>query len=562
MSLTDTIRKHTLKNAFDYGKANPGNIAGKVIADVADAKKDMKTTMQEIAKEVARVNALSKEQIENELKNYSFEEKKVEAKKVFDLPGAVYGKVITRFPPEPSGYPHIGHAKAAWLDYEAARENGGQLILRFDDTNPEKESQEYVQAIKEGLKWLGIPWAKETYSSDNFPKIYEAAEILIKKGKAYVSEAPQEVISEMRTGNGLVKEREESAEKNLARFEEMKKGKKYVLLYKGNLAAENTVMRDPSLGRVITASHYRQKEKYVLWPGYDLAVVVMDHLEGITHSMRSKEYELRDELYRSLCKDLGYACPELIGFSRLAIKNAPISKRLLTPLVKEGKVTGWDDPRLPTLSGLKRRGITPEAIKQFVLSFGLSKVESEPGWDALLTETRKQLDPVSPHFFFVANPVHVVVEGLENQTIHLKKHPKAALGDRTVMVTKELHISKSDANDLKVGETIRLKDLCNIQIISIGDSIHAKKVEDGMVPKKIQWVSHSAIKTEVWIPHDLFEGDQFKEDSLEIVHGLAESAVLDPALVRNGAVQFERFGFCRFDFLDPLKGTARFIFIC
>lgn len=558
------IRKHVLKNAFDFGKASAGSVVGKVIGEHPDSKKDMKSTMILINSEISRISKLTKEQIEEEMKTFTYVEKKEEVKKSITLSDAVEGKVVTRFPPEPSGYPHIGHAKAAWIDYEGAKNHGGKMILRFDDTNPEKESYQYVEAIKEGLIWLGIEWdGKETYTSDNMPKIYEASEKLIKKNKAYVCFCKQEEISKGRTEGIPCACRAKTIKENEINWKKMLEGEiqegEAILRYSGDMESLNTVMRDPTIARILETKHYRQLTKYRVWPGYDLAVVVMDHLEGITHSMRSKEYELRDELYKTLVEDLEFRKPVQIGFSRLNIKNAPISKRLLLPLVKEGKVLGWDDPRLPTLKGLERRGILPQAIKEFVLSFGLSKVESEPSWEALLVINKKMLDPISDHYFFVEKPVEVFVEDLKEGEIEIKKNPKKQeRGNRKIKVGKKIFLANSDAINLKEGETIRLKDLCNIQIVKIEKTrIVAKTKEDEQVEKKVQWVSENSEKCRILVPKDLLnENGEFDPKSLEIIEGRCEESVLE--VEKSQVIQFERFGFCKMDNKEKLE----FIFCC
>ena len=233
-----------------------------------------------------------------------------------------------------------------------------------------------------------------------------------------------------------------------------------------------------------SSSHYRQKKKYSVWPSYDLAVVVMDAIEGITHPLRTKEYELRDELYFTLFDALGYKKPHLVEISRLQIKNAPISKRLLTPLVKENKVMGWDDPRLPTLKGLARRGILPEAVKKFVLSFGISKVESEPTWEALLVENRKLLDPTARHYFFVPNPVKIKVKGAEKKKLTLNLHPKnPLLGTRELDVNNEFFIPQRDYDSISEGEIFRLKDLYNVRLGKKGKTPVCEFTGDGIVEK-------------------------------------------------------------------------------
>ncbi len=559
--LDSIIRKYTLKNAFDYGKANAGSIVGKVIAEFPDCKKNMKETMSKISVQIFRISKLQKDQIENEMKDFEYAEKK-EEKKALELPNAVLGAVTTRFPPEPSGYPHIGHAKAAWLDYEAANAYGGKMILRFDDTNPEKESYQYVEALKAGLEWLGIKWEGETYTSDNMAAIYDAAKVLINKNSAYVCSCPQEEMSKGRTDGTQCACRSQPNEVNNEKWQRMTDGDfnagQVVLRFKGDLKADNTVMRDPTLARIIESKHFRQLEKYRVWPSYDLAVVVMDHLEGITHSMRSKEYELRDELSLSIYQALGWTPPELISFSRLAIKGAPVSKRLLLPFVNDKKVLGWDDPRLPTIAGLKRRGILPEAIKSFVLSFGLSKVESEPNWEALLAENRKLLDPSAPHYFFVPDPVKLEVSGLEKQTVTLKKHPKNnEAGTRTLEVSKTIYISKDDADNTKENEIFRLKDLCNVKLLIASNILSGQLVEDSIAERKIQWVSDSRVECTVLVPKDLLdEKGEYNSDSLIEIKGYCEKSVTELPL--GTIIQFERFGFCRLDRKNPLV----FIFSC
>lgn len=557
--LLEIIRKHALKNALDYGKANPGAVVGKVIAEFPDAKKDMKATMQQIAAVIAEINKKSKPEIEKEIAGYSFTEKKEEEKKP-TVPNAEVGKVVTRFPPEPSGYPHIGHAKAAWLDYEVARTCNGKFILRFDDTNPEKESPEYVDAIKAGLQWLGIPWDKESYTSDSMETIYTHCSRLLAQGHAYVCTCSQEKISELRTAKKPCSCRLLATSEHTHRWQDMlsdqyKEGEA-ILRFKGDLSSLNTVMRDPTLARVLHTKHYRQGRKYNVWPGYDLAVVAMDALEGITHPMRTKEYELRDELYYALCDALGFVRPTLVEFSRLEIKNAPISKRLLTPLVEGGgvegrKLDGWSDPRLPTLAGLKRRGILPEAIKRFVLRFGISKTESEPTWELLLVENRKLLDPVAPHYFFVPDPKKLKVDLNGAIEFKLKGVP------RTVQLNGDVYISKTDLESLKKGEVFALKDLVFVKF----DGKQAKKIEQKEIPeKKFQWVSVAeAVPCEVLKPGDLLDAEgKFNPKSMEAISGYCERGCLE--LKDGDVVQFERFGFCRLDKKEKEKLT--FIYTC
>ncbi len=540
--LEKVIRKHVLKNAFDYGKAQAGGVVGKVIAEIPDAKNDMKATMQLIGKIVADVNKLSKSEIEKQMNSFTYVEKKEEEKRIV-FPNAEVGKVVVRLPPEPNGYSHIGHAKAFFLSWTGAREYGGKVILRWDDTNPEAEKQEFVDAIKEGITWLGIDWDEEVYCSDWMPRLYELNEMLIAQGDAYVCECSQDAIGQGREKKIRCKCVDFSQKEQLSKWKGMlekkiKKGEAVVRL-KGDMSSLNTVMRDPTLWRIIDSPHYRQGKKYCVWPTYDFQGSVMDSLLGITHALRSKEYELRDELYFYLLDKLNLRKPTLITISRLSLANTPISKRLLRPLVESGKLWGWDDPRLPTLAGLRRRGVTPKAIKDFVLSFGISKVESNPSWDKLLSLNKKELLD-SPHYFFVPEPVQLKI------------------GKETV------YIPAFDANEIKNEEVFRLKNSFNVKVKN--KNVKTKAIEGENVgnalledTKKVQWVSADAVKCTLYVPGLLFDDkESFNENSLQEIKGLCQKECA--SLKEGEVVQFERVGFARLD--KKTKTKLEFIQSC
>jgi len=557
LSVEEVAYKHALKNASDYGKAQVGAVVGKVIAEVPEAKADMKATMKVISEVITKVNKMKKEQIEKEMEKFTFEEKKEEERRI-TLEDGERGRVVTRFLPEPNGFAHLGHAKAALLSYEAAREYEGKCLLRFDDTNPEKERGEFVAAIKEDLEWLGMKFGKELYSSDKMPEFYKLARQLIMQGDAYVCSCEKERINELRKLGKSCACRSNSIESNLDAWDRMLAGK----YGKGDavlrLAAEpdsaNTVMRDPTLFRICSAEHYRQGRKYSVWPTYDFEVSIADSLDGVTHALRSKEYELRDELYYRIIEKLGMRKPIVYDFSRLTIKGIPLSKRLLKPLIDEKRVSGWDDPRMPTLRGLKRRGILPEAIRNFVLSFGLSKVESEPSIDALLTENRRLLDPKAPRYFFVKDPVELVVDGVKKGEMKLKKHPTENLGERTLEITGKFFISKSDAEKLKKGDRFRLLDLCNVKLVEKGKTLRGEFLgNEGMEERKLHWVTDKHMKAEVLVPSELFIEEKFNKESLRMDEGYCEQECRN--LRKGSAIQFVRYGFC---ILDDEK-TMQFI---
>jgi len=569
--LSQSIQKWSLANAQEFGSASAGKVLGKILAEHAECKKDVKGTLVLIEEECRRVNALSKEALAAELSTFHFDVKKeedTEGGRKITLPGAVQGRVVTRFPPEPSGYLHIGHAKAAFLNYESAKQAGGYMRLRMDDTNPEKEKQEFVDAIQAGLKWLGISWQGDvTYTSDYMDTLYQYADELMLKNRAYVCTCPAAEVKKGREKGEECLCRAKFSEENVHDFRRMMGGKfqegEAILRFRGNMKAENTVMRDPTLFRMIFAPHFRQNEKYKCWPSYDFAVPIIDSIEGITHSMRSKEYDLRDELYYSLLKILELRPVRMVSFSRLSIKGAPVSKRLITPLIAEGKVSGYDDPRLPTLAALKRRGIQPAAIREFVLSFGLTKVESEPGLDKLLSANRKLIDSTSPRRFFAADPALVEITGAPERILTVRNHPQnAELGTRTMQAAPLVFIPGADATQLADNETFRLKDWCNVRVrsrrdgtVPMPDGSSASHLilsvefvsDEGEVAKKVQWVADRAKKAaSVIVPGDLLDDNgTYRPESLQTVWGWAEDAC---SLMEIGqSMQFERFGFVTLD---------------
>ncbi len=563
-SLEEAIRKHALKNALDYGKTSPNAIIGKIINEFPDAKKDVKGAMAIAGKICSEINSMGKDAIQSAMSDYTYAEKK-EEKKSLELPNALQGKVITRFPPEPSGYLHIGHAKAAYLDYESAKRYGGKFLLRFDDTNPEKEKQEFVDAIISDLKWLGITPDEILFASDYMQKIYEYAQKMLSGRHAYVCTCPQEKAKEDRFAKRECECRQRSEKDNLQLFNEMLAGNvpegTAAVRFSGNMSSENTAMRDPTLLRIIKSPHYRQGKKYCAWPSYDFEGAVMDSITGITHAMRTKEYELRDELYFAILDALHLRKPELVEFSRLQITGMPISKRLITPLIEQGKVSGYDDFRLPTLRGLARRGILPDAIKTFVLSFGLSKVESSPTLDALVAENKKIIDKASRRLFFVKNPTKITVQNPpQSSAALLKNHPTEKMGERKISAGTEFFISGTDAEHLQPGSIFRLKGLYNLKAVSKeGEGILAEYAGTDLVDcPKMQWVTSGFLSCIIKIPGLLFTPDEkFNEGNLVIDEGYCEEECKN--LAPGSVIQFERYGFVKLDKKE--EGKLEFIFI-
>ncbi len=555
----DAIRKQAIKNAIDYGKAREGNIIGKVLAEFPDLKSDMKWLNTNIAAAVREVNGMSKEELEKEYKKYEkeFEEAqkiKVEksSKPNFVLEGAVKGNFATRFAPEPNGYIQVGNGKAAWLGRELATAYQGTLALYFDDTNPEKEKQEYVDAIKRDVEWLGIKVDREYYSSDHIESMYLYAKQLTEKGYAYVCKCDAEKIKKLRFEGKECDHRGQTRSENAELWKKMIEGKfkddEAVLRLKLDMKSLNTTMRDPVVFRIIHHEHYKQGKKYAVWPTYDFNTPIVDSLEGITDAIRSKEYELRDELYNKVLSLLKLRKPKIRTIARLEILDNMTSKRKINALIAEGVLWGYDDPRLITIAGLRRRGIVPEAIRNFVLRFGMSKVNSEVPIDMLLSENRKALDGVTKRLFFVTDPVKLVVEGAKPTEVKMKLHPDLNLGYRQYLVDDTFYISKTDAENLKKGEKIRLKDLFTVEIISSkGDTVNSKYVGNEQTGgKTIQWVdSKNHLKGKLVIPGRLLMDDKFNKNSLEEVKGFVESYAGE--LQDEEIVQFERIGFFRLD---------------
>jgi glutamyl-tRNA synthetase len=548
-------RKFALQNAVLFnGKANEKAVVGKVFAAL---KKEGVTPAQIISivsQVVTQVNSISAADQLAELTTLAPEllqkEKKEKDFSLPPLPFAEKGHVVTRFPPEPNGYLHIGHAKAAIIDSEYARIYDGKFILRFDDTNPENALLEFYDAQKEDLRWLGIQWDSEYHTSDHLQTHYKLAEQLISQRDAYICKCTPEVIREGRFHAKTCTCREElTGPVGLDLWKEMLASREAnrILRLRGEMNSENTAMRDPTLFRVIDTKHPLTGDTYHVWPTYDFAGAVEDSISGVTHPFRTKEYELRDQVYFRILSFLNLRAPHLMEFSRLSIEGMPVSKRKIKPLIEQGLVSGFDDVRLPTLRGLKRRGIVPEAIKQFVLQQGFSKVESVVDFSLVESVNRKYLDPLVKRYYFVPDPVQLIVENAQKKTVKLHLHPDATMGDRTIHTASTFFIPRQDVQKMKVGDVFRLKGLYNVRITKIGDTVHGSYEGEELIAEtaKIQWTTDDCIELTVFVPGLIFKGESFNPDSLHEIQGYAEKAV---AGVPSGEiVQFERVGFVRLE---------------
>ncbi len=561
---TEKIIKATvLKNALEYkGKSKVDTVIAKVIASRPDLRSNLENLIPKITEIVQKINALplaDQKALLEQVSPRDSQEKKTTERSQAHLPpleGAEMGSVITRFPPEPSGYPHIGHAKAAIIDEEYARMYNGKLILRFDDTNPLNEKLEYYEAISEGLEWLGIKPDIVKNSSDDIRMLHEYGKKLIFAGGGYVCICDQKTIHDLRA-KGLPCDCRKDSSLALDRLKKMFDGSfeqnDAVIRFKGDMSDQNTAMRDPTLFRIIEDEHPKLGNTTRVWPTYDFAAPIEDSLDGVTHAMRTKEYELRNALYFAILDRLGLRKPLMIEFSRLEFNGVPVSKRKIKPLIEKGIIKSWSDPRLPTLMGIKRRGFLPEAIRKFVLSLGLTLAETKPPVEALEAFNRKIIDSNCMRLFFVKDPIELQIQNAASKEITLKNHPNADLGTRKVLVSNSFYIAGEDAAKLDIDDEIRLMDLYNIKIIKIDSEQHKKvliaatigeAIKQGM--PKIQWVAkNDIIAYNVMIARELYLGEKYNANSLEICKGYAESFV--STLKPDTRIQFVRFGFCRVD---------------
>jgi len=491
-----------------------------------------------------------------------------------DLQDAVDGKVVTRFPPEPSGYLHIGHAKAAILNKYFADQYHGKLIIRFDDTNPSKEKVEFQDSIIEDLKLLGIEGDQTTYSSDYFDHMYDLAVKLIKEGKAYADDTPLEKMRQERMDGVESERRRRTVEENLQIFtEEMKNGTeeglKNCIRAKISVDNPNKALRDPVIYRCNLTPHHRTGTQWKMYPTYDFCVPVVDSLEGVTHSLRTIEYRDRNPQYDWFLEALNIRKVHIWDFARVNFVRTLLSKRKLQWFVDKKYVSNWDDPRFPTVRGVRRRGMTVEGLKNFVISQGPSKNIINLDWSIIWAANKKVIDPVAPRHTAVVNPVEVqIVDGPSKPTIEKKpKHKKNPdVGEKDVIYASEILIDQEDADALEDGEEFTLMDWGNVIVTKlVKEGEHVKSIEaklnlDGDFRKtkhKVTWLADTTDKVEVdlvdfdhLITKDkLDEGDDFENfitPKTEFhTEGLADVNV--KSMKVGDIIQFERKGYFRLD---------------
>ncbi|HIT67473.1 MAG TPA: glutamine--tRNA ligase/YqeY domain fusion protein [Candidatus Merdisoma merdipullorum] len=522
--------------------------------------------------------------MENEMTGKNFIEQMIDK----DLAEGVYDTVHTRFPPEPNGYLHIGHAKAILLSYGIAKKYGGKFNLRFDDTNPTKEKTEFVESIKADVQWLGADWEDRLFfASDYFEQMYEAAVKLIKKGKAYVCDLTADEIREYR---GTLTEpgkespyRNRSVEENLKLFEEMRAGKyadgEKVLRAKIDMASPNMNMRDPVIYRVAHMTHHNTGDKWCIYPMYDFAHPIEDAIEGITHSLCTLEFEDHRPLYDWVVRELEYPMPpRQIEFAKLYLTNVVTGKRYIKKLVEEGIVDGWDDPRLVSIAALKRRGFTPESIKMFVDLCGISKSQSSVDYAMLEYCIREDLKMKRPRLMAVLDPIKLVIDNYpEGQVEYLdaaNNLENEELGSRKIPFCRELYIEREDFMEeppkkyfrLFPGNEVRLMHAYFVKCESFVKDENGKVIEvhctydpetkagSGFTGRKVKGTIHwvpapYAITAQVRLYENIIDEEKgvYNEDgslnlnpnSLTVV----ENAYLEPGF--EGAKPYDSFQFVR-----------------
>jgi len=573
-ALRELVLKAALLNALQHGgKAQAGALVGRIIGEKQELKTEAKELSGLISKVVNEVNSLSveeqKRKVEEKWPEALKKEKLEEKKRLPPLPNAdKYKQVVTRFSPNPDCVLHLGSARAIILSHEYARLYKGKFLLRFEDTDPKvkKPVLEFYDRIREDLAWLGCKADEEYTQSDRLPIYYEYAERLLREGNAYVCECQPEKFRKKTLSRKACDCRDLPATKNLEGWRFMLEGGygegEAVVRVKTDLNHPNPAVRDWPALRIIDTEKYphpRVGSKYRVWPLYNMAAGVDDHLMGITHVIRGKEHLTNQVRQEYMYKHLGWKYPEAIHYGRLKITGAFLSKSKIVQGVKEGVYTGWDDPRLATFAALRKRGITPDAIKKMIVDVGPKTADVTLSWENLYAYNRKILDPQSDRYFFVSEPIELKVKSVPKVfKAKLPLHPeKPELGFREYTVTPKREkvavfwIAKRDADAVAVDKVIRLMELFNVRM----ESVNADSVEASFASQAYEEARKAKAKLIHWIPKGEEIPCQVVMPDAAVNEGIAESAC--KKLKPNTVIQFERFGFVRVDKNDA-KLTAYF----
>jgi glutamyl-tRNA synthetase len=551
------IKKYALQNAVKYNKMpQAGAVMGKVMAipELRSQAKEISSLMEEV---LGEINQMPPGSWEEELKTLApqliaeLKEKKEPEKGLPPL--EINGALVMRFAPNPNGPPTIGSARGIVVNSEYTKRYHGKLIIRFDDTDPatKRPMLEAYTWYLEDCEWLGAKPDEVIIASDRIPKYYEVAEELIQKDGAYVCFCEQEVFKALKDAKIACPHREQGVEKNLEYWHRMISGEfkeqEAVLRIKTDISHKDPAIRDWVAFRVIRTPHPRVGDRYGVWPLLDFESAVEDHLLGTTHIIRGKDLADSETRQRYIYKYMGWTYPKTLYWGRVQIHEfGKLSTSGLKKAIAEGIYTGWDDPRVPTIRALRRRGIMPEALRKFMIDLGLGETDISLSLDTLYAENRKLTDPIANRYFFVWNPVEMEIEGAEPKVAKAPLHP-AKKEMREIPVGTKVLVCRDDVDTLKVGERLRLKDLYNIEIKSISP-LKAKFIGTDMelVKKEkvriIHWVPPDGLKARVLAPEGQFEGIGERGIEKEV----------------DKVVQFERFGFVRIDSVSGDEVVAYF----
>ncbi|MFP4568250.1 MAG: glutamate--tRNA ligase [Candidatus Woesearchaeota archaeon] len=556
MTLTDKqkelLTKLALKNATKHdGRANPNALIGGYLGEYPDARSDMKNLMIEIQKIVKEINGLAQDAQIEKLKAISPDEFERKERNIYEFLGIKEGdKIKTAFPPGPEKQPHIGHAKALFLNYLLAKKYNGKFCLRFEDTNPDLVKAEFYDLMMQDFTWLGAKWDELIYASDHMELYYKHCEDLLKKDEAYVCKCKGDEIKKGRETGEACTCRGNVTETNLKLWSDMKTtmlpGDATVRL-KIDLSHKNSTMRDPSIFRINLTEHARCGTKYRVWPNYDFQNSIMDGHLKITHRLRSKEFEMRNELQRYIQSLLGYNETKIYEFARFNIEGVEASGRIIREKVNSGELTGWDDPTLTTITALRRRGFLPKAIENFTINTGITKNEATMTWDDLIVQNKKLLDDDANRYYFVEEPTLIEIENAPKKEFELNLHPTKRKGGRCFKTNEFFYITKKDYDEMKDGEVYRLIELFNFK----KEDNKLKYLDENIdtYKEKGKGMMH-------YLPRDEIIFAEVMMPTKEIKKGYAEINIKNAKI--GNVIQFERFGFCRLDDVKDNKYYFRY----
>lgn len=556
MEVKDIILKHALNNAIKFdGKANPGSVISALIAEKPEVKQNIKEISKVVQEIIKTVNSKTVEEQKSDLGKLApemLEKKETKKRELPELKNAIMGKVVTRIPPEPSKYLHVGHALSFLINYMYAKKYGGKCVLRFEDTNPEKSTQEFVDSDIEDLKYLGIKPDTIKFFSDDIPLLYSYAEKLIDNNNAYVCSCAQDIMQDNRHNGIPCVHRNNTVDENKKHWKEMLDGKidegKSILRLKIDMEAENQVMRDPVIFRIVKGTHFRAGNKYHVWPMYDFAGSVEEGLCNITHILRSSEFgAMRVELQDYIKKLFGFPIQEVRQYGRFCINGTVTQGRDVRELVESQKVKGWDDPRLATIKALRRRGFVKETFYELAVEVGLSPSPTNLDWGQVEAMNKRFIDETSDRYFFIYDPIKITISNAPEQDVKLDRYPEKRKGGRKFHAHNDFYLSLDDVSRFKDDELYRMMDCMNF--MRSGNTYKYISRTYDEYKNKGKMIMH-------WLPIDETIDVEVLMNDGSVKVGLGEKNLTQ--LKVGDIIQFMRFGFCRLDKIED--GKLYFVF--